>query len=101
MRAIRSFLRWRTRAWSPISSVTRKSRSPMPEARVCSASPVFICMQGEAKLIRAKAEFEAHWVRDLERWFQNGVDTPGLVLIKVRATRIHYWDGENEGEVVV
>ena len=63
--------------------------------------PVFICMQGEAELIRAKAEFEAHWVRDLERWFQNGVDTPGLVLIKVRATRIHYWDGENEGEVVV
>ena len=63
--------------------------------------PVFICMQGEAELIRDRAEFEAHWVQDLERWFQNGVDTRGLVLIKVRATRIHYWDGENEGEVVV
>ncbi len=63
--------------------------------------PVFICMQGKAELIRDRAEFKAHWVQDLGRWFQNGVDTPGLVLIKVRATRIHYWDGEHEGEVVV
>ena len=64
-------------------------------------SPVFIAIQGEAELVREKAEFEAHWVKDLKRWFENGVDTPGLVLIKVHATRIHYWDGENEGEVVV
>ena len=63
--------------------------------------PVFIAIQGEAELIRDKAEFEAHWTKDLERWFEDGVDTPGLVLIKVQANRIHYWDGENEGEVVV
>ena len=63
--------------------------------------PVFIAIQGEAELIRDKAEFEAHWTKGLERWFEDGVDTPGLVLIKVQANRIHYWDGENEGEVVV
>ena len=63
--------------------------------------PVFIAIQGEAELIRDKAEFEAHWTKGLERWFEDGVDTPGLVLIKVHANRIHYWDGENEGEVVV
>jgi general stress protein 26 len=27
------------------------------------------------------------------------VDTPGLVMIKVRAERAHYWDGEDEGEI--
>jgi general stress protein 26 len=42
-----------------------------------------------------------HWVKDLERWFEQGVDTPGLVLIHVRASRIHYWDGEDEGEIVI
>lgn len=63
--------------------------------------PVFITVQGEAELIRDKGEFEAHWVKDLERWFKNGTDTPGLVLIKVHARRIHYWDGENEGERMV
>jgi general stress protein 26 len=37
----------------------------------------------------------------LDRWFVNGVDTPNIVLIKVKATRITYWDGEDEGEVIV
>ena len=31
--------------------------------------------------------------------FEQGIDTPGVVLVKVHATRIHYWDGEDEGEV--
>lgn len=38
---------------------------------------------------------------DLDRWFEQGVDTPGLVLIRVAAARIHYWDGEDEGELTV
>lgn len=25
--------------------------------------------------------------------------TPGIVLIKVRAQRVHYWDGEDSGDV--
>ena len=33
-------------------------------------------------------------------WFKEGVDTPGLVLIKVHARRIKYWDGvKGEGEL--
>lgn len=61
--------------------------------------PVFIAAEGKAELIRDKATFEEHWVPDLERWFKDGVDTPGLVLIKVHADRVHYWDGEESGEV--
>jgi general stress protein 26 len=60
---------------------------------------LFIHVEGEAKLIRNKAAFREHWNPDLERWFSDGVDTPGLVLIEVQAKRIHYWDGEDEGEV--
>ena len=62
---------------------------------------VFIAVQGKAELIQDKKEFETHWAKDLERWFKQGTDTPGLVLIKVHASRVHYWDGENEGEIVV
>ena len=61
--------------------------------------PLFIAAAGEAELIRDKAVFEAHWNPDLERWFEQGVDTPGLVLIKVHAERLHYWNGEDQGEV--
>lgn len=63
--------------------------------------PLFIAVDGIADLIRDKAQFEAHWTKDLDRWFPQGIDTPGLVLIRVHAERIHYWDGEDEGSVSV
>lgn len=63
--------------------------------------PIFISVEGRAELIRDKAAFEAHWTKDLEYWFKDGVDTPNLVLIKVHASRIHFWNGEDEGEVPV
>jgi general stress protein 26 len=61
--------------------------------------PLFIAIEGRAELIRDKSMFEEHWTRDLDRWFENGIDTPGMVLIKVRAERVRYWDGEEGGEV--
>ncbi len=60
---------------------------------------IFIAIEGLAELIRDKAQFKAHWNKDLEIWFPQGVDTPGLTLIKVHATRLHYWDGQDEGEI--
>jgi general stress protein 26 len=63
--------------------------------------PFFVAVEGRADLVRDKAAFEEHWSPDLDRWFEQGVDTPGLVLIHVRAGRVHYWDGEDEGEVSV
>lgn len=63
--------------------------------------PIFIAVEGEAELIRDQAAFAAHWVSDLDYWFKEGVETPGLILIKVHATRVHYWDGTDEGEVAL
>ncbi len=63
--------------------------------------PIFIAIEATAQLIRDKSTFQQHWNPDLERWFDKGVDTPGLVLIKAHADRIKYWDGEEEGEVKV
>ena len=60
---------------------------------------MFISIEGEASLIRDKAEFEEHWVPDLDRWFTQGVETPGLVLIKVEGKRVQYWDGEDNGTI--
>jgi general stress protein 26 len=63
--------------------------------------PLFIAVEGSAELIHDKAAFEAHWTPDMDRWAKQGLDTPGIVLIKVHASRIHYWDGEDEGELTV
>lgn len=60
---------------------------------------MFIHIEGRAALIRDKAAFAERWDKSLDRWFPDGPDTPGLVLIQVTARRVHYWDGEEEGEV--
>lgn len=63
--------------------------------------PLFIAVEGRAELIRDKAAFAQHWTESLDHWFEDGVDTPGIVLIKVHASRIHYWDGDQDGELTV
>jgi general stress protein 26 len=62
---------------------------------------LFIAVEGRASIIRDTAQFEAHWTPDLDAWFEKGIETPGLVMLKVHAKRIKYWEGEDEGEVVV
>jgi general stress protein 26 len=62
---------------------------------------IYVAVEGSAELIRDKGAFKSHWTRDLDRWFDKGVDTPNIVLIKVKASRITYWDGEDEGEIAM
>jgi general stress protein 26 len=63
--------------------------------------PVFVHIEGRAELIKDKAQFEAHWTKDLDMWFEEGADTPGLTLIKVVGVRAHYWDGTDQGEFLL
>ncbi len=58
-----------------------------------------VAVEGQASLIRDRAAMKDHWTPDLDRWFKDGLDTEGLVMIQVDATRVHYWDGEDNGEV--
>lgn len=71
------------------------------KAGLLGMRPLFVSIEGKAELIKDKVQFEAHWTRDLELWFKEGVDTPGLTLIKVHGIRAHYWDGEDQGEIVL
>ena len=63
--------------------------------------PIFIAIEGDASLIRDRQAFASRWSEDLDRWFPEGTDTQGLVMIKISATRIHYWDGADEGELAM
>lgn len=71
------------------------------KAGLLGMRPLFVSIEGKAELIKDKVQFEAHWTRDLELWFKEGVDTPGLTLIKVHGIRAHYWDSEDQGEIVL
>ncbi|GGL77240.1 pyridoxamine 5'-phosphate oxidase [Deinococcus aerolatus] len=58
-----------------------------------------VAVEGKATLSRDRAKMQQHWSPDLDKWFKNGIDTPDIVMIQVDATRVHYWDGEDEGEI--
>ena len=62
-------------------------------------SGTYIIVSGKARLIKDKAVWEQHWDDSLNQWFTKGIDTPGLVLIAVKATAIKYWDKYKEGTV--
>ncbi|MBA4090957.1 MAG: pyridoxamine 5'-phosphate oxidase [Sphingobium sp.] len=90
-----------TQMVADIASDPKVGLSFQGKAGMLGLRPFFIAIEGRAELIRDKASFEAHWTKDLDRWFKQGADTPGLVLIKVHATSAHYWDGEEDGEVLI
>ncbi len=53
----------------------------------------YVFVEGKATLVKDKAVFQAHWTPELDKWFDKGIDTPGITMIQVKATRIKYWDG--------
>ena len=88
-----------SRKVSDIRNVPQVCLSYTGAAGMLGGPPLFVAVEGAAELIDDKAQFEAHWSKDLDRYFPEGIDTPDVVMIKVRADRIRYWDGGDEGEL--
>ena len=82
-----------------IAADPQVSLSFLGKAGLFGTRPFFVAVEGRAEIVRDAAVFADHWTSDLDRWFDQGPDTPGVVMIRVRAERIHYWDGEDEGEL--
>ncbi len=65
----------------------------------CGQKNLYISVVGKANLIQDKIELKEHWVKELNNWFKDGIETPGITMIHVKASTIKYWQGEDEGEV--
>jgi general stress protein 26 len=65
------------------------------------AVPMRINVEGRAEVIRDADAIHEHWSHRLDQWYDRGPDTPGLVMIKVRAHRVQYWNGGREGEILL
>jgi general stress protein 26 len=88
----------RTRAVSDIQRNPKVALGFSSESGIFSDG-IYVAVEGTAELIRDKAVFQQHWTSDLDKWFDNGVNTPGIVLIKVKATRATYWKGREEDQI--
>ncbi len=59
----------------------------------------WVSVAGPAEVVHDRAKAEELWNPFLKGWFPDGLDTPGLTLIKVHAESAEYWDAPN-GKVV-
>ncbi|MGF7153579.1 pyridoxamine 5'-phosphate oxidase family protein [Novosphingobium gossypii] len=90
-----------TRMVTDIDGDPRVGLSYQGTSGLLGMRPFFVHIEGRAVLIRDRAQFSEHWTKGLERWWPDGIETPDLVLIRVTGERAHYWDGEDEGELVI
>lgn len=72
-----------------------------PQVNLAFSGPknLYISVVGKAKLVKNKTKMAEHWLEQLNMWFKKGIETPGAVMVHVKANRIKYWQNEEEGEV--
>ena len=54
---------------------------------------------GLAEIVSDKSKMEELWTPLLKAWFPEGLETPGICLIKVHADSAEYWDSPNSTAV--
>lgn len=59
---------------------------------------LFIECTGKGEIVKDKDILKDKWVNGLDQWFPEGIDTPGICLIKVTANQVKFWHKEEEGE---
>ena len=87
--------------WDEARMVSDIEADPKVSLAFQAGKGFMVAIEGVAELVRDKARFQEHWTPGLDEWFKDGIDTEGVVMIKVHATRAHYWDGEEGAELKV
>lgn len=64
-----------------------------------SGKTAWVSVSGTAVTVDDRAKAEQLWSPLLKGWFPDGIDTPGLTLIKVNAESAEYWESAH-GKVV-
>lgn len=94
---------WDGRNWFFSNGDTRKVRqireNPATELTF-QAKDTWIALSGQSRIHQDDKElFKKHWTDDLDRWFEKGIETPGLTLIEVVAERAECWGKPGDGVI--
>ena len=52
----------------------------------------YMCIMGSSEVVHDKAKMKELWSDFLSTWFPDGLETPGIALLKVAPSAAHYWD---------
>ena len=78
------------------NKVHHLNNSPLVSLIYQTDDMLFVHLYGTASLITQKGRMEEFWDKSLDRWFTEGLETPGVVMIKVTASKICYWHKAEE-----
>ena len=53
---------------------------------------VYVSVSGTASVVKDRAKMEELWNPILKAWFPDGLETPGICLLKVDVEQAEYWD---------
>jgi general stress protein 26 len=73
--------------------------NPQVNVAFATKSNAWVSVSGRAEVVHDRAKAAQLWSAPLKVWFPDGLDTPGLSLIKVHADSAEYWDSPH-GRVV-
>jgi len=72
--------------------VTEIEADPTVElAYIATDKGTWVSVEGRAEVVEDDARKRDLWEKDLEMWFDGGPEDDRIVLLKVRADRIHAW----------
>lgn len=69
-----------------------------PKVNVSFSEPVdslYVSISGTAERIVERARIRELWNPMVAAWFPNGVDDPHVVLVRVAARTVHYWNSND------
>lgn len=55
----------------------------------------YVSLKGQAEISQDRAKMEELWQPQLNAWFPDGLETPGITLIKVGVETAEYWDSHS------
>ncbi len=92
--------------WFFTSDRTHKTEEIERDSRVnvSYAEPkdnVYVSVSGAASISKDRAKMEELWNPILKAWFPDGLETPGICLLKVNVEQAEYWDSPSSTLVQV
>lgn len=58
------------------------------------AKNTYMCIMGTSEVVKDKAKMAELWNDMLKTWFPDGLETPGIALLKVSPRSAHYWESD-------
>ena len=65
-------------------------------AYVATERGAWVSIEGTAEIVEDDDRKRELWDEDLGQWFENGPEDDGLILLKIRADRVHAWANGEE-----